>query len=82
MSSADPWSRLWALCLEYPGQASMLAVVLWLLLICLVLVLMAMVRPDAPAAMRRDDEDQRRSVSKPAPLDSWRRSGSNWHGDL
>lgn len=82
MTSADPWSRLWDLCMQYPAQASMLAVVLWLLLICVVLSIMAMTRPDAPADRRRDDEDQRRSVSRPVPLDSWRRSGGNWHGDL
>lgn len=60
----------------------MLAVVLWLLAVCLVLVLLTMVRPTAPADRRRADDDQHRTVSKPAPLDSWRRSGGNWHGDL
>ena len=78
MNSADILTKLWALCLQYPGQASMLAVVLWLLCITVVLSIMAMTRPEAPADRRRDDDDQHRSVSKPAPLESWRRSGSNW----
>ena len=82
MSGADIWATLWDLCMQYPGQASMLAVVLWLLAVCLVRVLLTMVRPTAPADRRRDDDDQHRTVSKPAPLDSWRRSGGNWHGDL
>ena len=78
MSSADIWTTVWALCMQYPGQASMLAVVLWLLSVCLVLMLLAMLKPTSPADRRRDDDDQHRSVSKPAPLENWRRSGSNW----
>lgn len=77
MNSSDILTKLWALCMQYPGQASMLAVVLWLLAICLVLVLLTMLKPPAPADRRREDEDQRRAITKPAPLETWRRSGSN-----
>lgn len=64
MSSADIWTKLWALCMQYPGQASMLAVVLWLLSVCLVLMLLAMLKPTAPADRRLDDDDQHRSITK------------------
>ncbi len=82
MNAPDLWHRLWQLVLTYPGLAFMLAVILCLLGTLLALALLSLSRPPLPLHQWEDDEAQARAVSGRVPLESWRRSGGNWKGDL
>jgi len=80
--SSDLWSRLWLLALAYPGLACLLIVLLSVAGTLVALAIVAMARPVRPADQRRDDEDQAAAVSGRIPLETWRRAGGNWRGEL
>lgn len=82
MMAPDLWHRVWQLVLTYPGMAIMLVVILCLLGTLLALALLSLSRPPLPLHQWEDDEAQARAVSGRVPLESWRRSGGNWKGDL
>lgn len=82
MMAPDLWHRLWQLVLIHPGPAFMLVVILCLLGTLLALALLSLSRPPLPLHQWEDDEAQARAVSGRVPLESWRRSGGNWKGDL
>lgn len=82
MMAPDLWSRLWLLVLTYPSPAFMAVVILCLVGTLIALALVSISRPRVPLDQWEDDAEQQSAVSRPAPLQSWRRSGGNWQGDL
>jgi len=82
MTAVDLPARLWALAMLYPAQAILAVVVLWMLLVLCVLALVGMLRPELPLHQWEDDDEQHRSVTRPAPLQApaapWRKAGGNW----
>jgi len=82
MNAPDLWHRLWQLVLTYPALAFVLVVIVCLLGTLVALALLSMSRPELPLRQWEDDEAQARAVSGRVPLESWRRSGGNWRGDL
>lgn len=82
MMAADLMSRLWLLVQAYPALAFIFLLILCLLGTLLALAVLSLSRPPLPLHQWEDDEAQARAVSGRMPLESWRRSGGNWQGDL
>ncbi len=80
MTAPDIWLHLWAICLAYPAQAIAFVVVVFGLGTMVALCLVSMGRPELPLYQWEDDDEQHRAVSRPVPLETWRRSGAGWTG--
>lgn len=82
MMAGDLWSRLWVLAVAYPALALVFVIILCLAGTLIALSFVSMSKPELPLDQWQDDADQHQAVSGRMPLETWRRSGGNWHGEL